>query len=263
MSAADVFWAGALAVLVAASLRVYAPAAWRVWIKRAGRVETSWPTAVDVVVACLLAAWLGMQARAALASSGAQTLELRDIAQGAALYASVVILVVGIMVYRDISPVRAFGLSACRPASVIWRGAVYALAACPVLFLVQIAVWKASGEDGMAPQEIVRFLRDAPSFRERFAVVGMALVVAPVAEEFIFRGYLYGVAKRFLGPVTALALTSLLFAALHGHVASLPALFILAVCLGLAYEVTGSLFVPIAAHAAFNALQVGVILLWS
>lgn len=263
MSAAAFFWAAAAAVLVAASLRVYAPAAWRVLVERAGRVETAWPTAVDVLVAGVLAAWLGMQARAALASSGAQALEMRDIAQGAALYASVVILVVGIMVYRDISPVRAFGLLACRPASVVARGAIYALAACPILFVVQVAVWKASGEDGMAPQEIVRFLRDAPSLRERLAVVGMALVVAPMAEEFIFRGYLYGVAKRYLGPVTALALTSLLFAALHGHVASLPALFVLAVCLGLAYEITGSLLVPVAAHSAFNALQVGVILLWS
>ena len=36
---------------------------------------------------------------------------------------------------------------------------------------------------------------------------------------------------------------------------SLPALFVLALCLTIAYEWTGSLFVPIAMHAMFNSMN--------
>jgi membrane protease YdiL (CAAX protease family) len=88
----------------------------------------------------------------------------------------------------------------------------------------------------------------------------MAVVVAPVAEEVIFRGYLYPVGKRYLGPFLSLAVTGILFAILHGHAASVPALFTLAVCLGLAYEKTGSLLVPMIMHAVFNAVSIAGIM---
>jgi membrane protease YdiL (CAAX protease family) len=88
----------------------------------------------------------------------------------------------------------------------------------------------------------------------------MAIIVAPVAEEVIFRGYLYPIGKRYAGPFFAMVLTSLLFAALHGHAASLPALFTLAMCLGLAYEKTGTLLVPLIMHAVFNAISVAAIM---
>jgi membrane protease YdiL (CAAX protease family) len=112
----------------------------------------------------------------------------------------------------------------------------------------------------LQPQEVVEFLRNADTPRDRVAVMVMAIVVAPVAEEMIFRGYLYPVAKRTVGPLLSLGATSLLFAALHGHAASVPALFTLAVCLGLAYEKTGSLLVPMVMHAVFNAVSVAAIL---
>jgi membrane protease YdiL (CAAX protease family) len=47
---------------------------------------------------------------------------------------------------------------------------------------------------------------------------------------------------------------------LHGHAASIPALFTLAVCLGLAYEKSGSLLVPMIMHAVFNAVSIAGIM---
>jgi membrane protease YdiL (CAAX protease family) len=88
----------------------------------------------------------------------------------------------------------------------------------------------------------------------------MAVIVAPVAEEVIFRGYLYPVVKKYAGTTVALLLTAVLFAVLHGHVPSIPALTMLAVCLGLAYEKSGSLLVPMIMHAVFNAVSVAGIL---
>jgi len=50
--------------------------------------------------------------------------------------------------------------------------------------------------------------------------------------------------------------TAALFALLHGHAASIPALFTLALCLTLSYEKSGSLLVSMIMHSIFNAASV-------
>ena len=90
----------------------------------------------------------------------------------------------------------------------------------------------------------------------------MAVIVAPVAEEIIFRGYFYGVIRRFGGRIPALLTSSLLFAAIHVHLPSIPGLFILAMILCFLYERTASLWAPIALHAAFNATTIVFLILW-
>jgi membrane protease YdiL (CAAX protease family) len=79
-----------------------------------------------------------------------------------------------------------------------------------------------------------------------------AMVVAPVFEEFMFRGFAYPVLKERFGPVRALIVISIAFAASHFHGPSFVPLFVLALGLGLAYELTGTLLVPITMHAVFN-----------
>jgi membrane protease YdiL (CAAX protease family) len=92
------------------------------------------------------------------------------------------------------------------------------------------------------------------------AVLGLmalaAVVVAPLCEEVVFRGYLYPAAKRFAGPWVAGAASALVFAAAHGALAPLLPLFAFGVLLVLAYEFTGSLWAPIAMHFCFNGATV-------
>ncbi len=83
-------------------------------------------------------------------------------------------------------------------------------------------------------------------------ILASAVLIQPVCEEFLFRGFFYAVWKRYLGPLGAGFLTCLLFAAFHTSVAAFAGLFVLAVCLNIAYERTGSLLVPIGMHALFN-----------
>src|SRR5438874_13298805 len=82
--------------------------------------------------------------------------------------------------------------------------------------------------------------------------LGLGVVLAPAAEELMFRGYLYGVLKRYCGVFAATILSAAMFAAMHLNLASLPSLFVLALCFTVAYEVTGSLLVTISMHALFN-----------
>jgi membrane protease YdiL (CAAX protease family) len=82
-----------------------------------------------------------------------------------------------------------------------------------------------------------------------------AVCIAPVAEEILFRGYIYPVFKRTIGTVPAALGSALLFAAIHGNALGFPGLTLLALALTLAYEFTGSLAVPVFMHAWFNGLS--------
>lgn len=78
--------------------------------------------------------------------------------------------------------------------------------------------------------------------------------VAPIAEEMFFRGILQSMLGTRLGRRwTAILLTSVAFALMHGEWHARPALLVLGIGFGVAYERTGSLATPIVMHALFNA----------
>lgn len=255
------FWVGfaVLVVLTAAGLRYYLPLARRALVDGGGRVEDGWVGGVDGVVALGLAAWFVLLGYDALMQEGERTVEFGHVLSGAAIYGAIVLFLLGLLIYRNVSPSGVFGLGGEKFFPLLGRALLALGAAYPVLMLVQAMVYGMSGGE-MRPQDVVQFLQDAESPRDRLAVIVMAIVIAPVAEEVIFRGYLYPVGKRYFGPFLSLAATSLLFAALHGHAASVPALVALAACLALAYEKSGSLLVPMLMHAVFNAVSVAAIM---
>ena len=77
--------------------------------------------------------------------------------------------------------------------------------------------------------------------------------VGPVAEEFFFRGILYG-ALRPMGMVPALAITTLLFAGAHGISGGFPLPQIVGGLLfGAAYEKERHILVPIVIHVLGNS----------
>ncbi|PSN12484.1 CPBP family intramembrane metalloprotease [filamentous cyanobacterium CCT1] len=81
------------------------------------------------------------------------------------------------------------------------------------------------------------------------------LVVAPITEEFIFRGVLLHRWGVKWGVRPAIVLTSVLFGVLHSN---LIGLFVFGVVMSLLYLSTRSLLVPMAAHAINNAIASGI-----
>jgi membrane protease YdiL (CAAX protease family) len=81
-----------------------------------------------------------------------------------------------------------------------------------------------------------------------------ATVAAPVAEEFFFRGLLQNVLAAITRrPWPAILLTATAFGAVHlSQPHTIPALIVLGLLLGFAYERTGSILVPVTIHALFN-----------
>ena len=88
-----------------------------------------------------------------------------------------------------------------------------------------------------------------------------AIVIAPVAEEFIFRGMLFPFLKRLGFPKLAWFGVSFLFALIHANIPTFVPLFVFALALTWLYEKTDNLLAPITAHALFNAVNF-MVLLW-
>jgi membrane protease YdiL (CAAX protease family) len=98
------------------------------------------------------------------------------------------------------------------------------------------------------------------------AIVFAIAVVAPIAEEISFRGYLFPALTRWRGPWLAAVVTGLLFGAAHFLVyppAFLPALAFFGFGSCLLFWFTGSLLPSICLHAINNAIAACVLLGWS
>lgn len=98
------------------------------------------------------------------------------------------------------------------------------------------------------------------------SVCVLVTVVAPIAEELLFRGYMFGALRNWRGPWPAALITGALFGAVHvfGQEAEfLVPLAILGVALCIVRWQTGSLLPCIALHAINNALAFGVAESWT
>lgn len=109
--------------------------------------------------------------------------------------------------------------------------------------------------ESMETQTSVQFLQNG-SMELKIFIAFSAVILAPLVEELIFRGYLYPVLKKYGGFLFALIFTSLLFGLIHWNAAVLVPLALFGALLVLLYEKTKTLWVPICAHALFNLTTV-------
>jgi membrane protease YdiL (CAAX protease family) len=164
------------------------------------------------------------------------------------------------LLLRRMRPAELFGFDRLGFTKVFLWGAGLLLSALPLIFASSAVVSSLMHVNSQKDsQPIMQLFERAGEPARRIPIIILAIVIAPLAEEFFFRGFLYGVLKRYAGALPALVFTGVAFALIHLHVPSLLPLFLLACVLTLAYELSGSLLVPMAMHALFNAITlVGV-----
>lgn len=89
------------------------------------------------------------------------------------------------------------------------------------------------------------------AFSFALTAIGLA-VVAPVAEELLFRGFVQRIFERNMGAPLAVTLAGALFALAHFNAQILPGVLALGILYGALFHLTRSLWHPIIAHAVFN-----------
>ena len=93
------------------------------------------------------------------------------------------------------------------------------------------------------------------------ATVLMAVVIAPIAEEALFRGVLFSGLKDRLGSLPGLVLSAAIFAAVHFSLYQFIPLFVFGLMLAYLVSTTRSILPAILCHALFNAVAVGLLYL--
>jgi membrane protease YdiL (CAAX protease family) len=155
-----------------------------------------------------------------------------------------------------------------RPMGDLWRhlnpgrqgrDLAWGLAFLALAVLLVLAVALATNFVLKPEQSPQRDLQDLLlALRGWLPTLAMLLVIAglaPLWEELLFRGFLLPILARHQRMVVALAVTALLFGAIHLQPLALPILSTLGLVLGLAMRHTGSLRTPILVHACWNAAQ--------
>lgn len=140
---------------------------------------------------------------------------------------------------------------------VIWRGirlgaslrdaAVAIAISCAVAFGYLYAL-KHSSLAGLPPA-----LTPAPD--THLWLFALTVLAAPLCEEFIFRGLIFGGLRRSMPAAQAIVISAAVFAAVHPTLSLLP-VFVVGLCTAWVYERSKTLLAPMLVHAAYNAAMV-------
>ena len=192
-------------------------------------------------------------------SAAADPTAVRTVVAALSFQGATLVLVHRLLREHELGWMAGFGLSENLARAVIYGG----LAACAFLPMGQV-LQMVSAEIltrlhvSFQSQAAVEALKNSVAWYDRTAMGVMAIGLAPVAEELLFRGLLYPAVKAAGFPRLALWGTSLFFALIHFNLATFLPLLLLALVLTWLYEQTGNLLAPIVAHATFNALQFAI-----
>lgn len=188
---------------------------------------------------------------------------------GAIIVIAVIIFLAEISFARRL---KGFGLSIKTIHKDFIAGAVNLLCIWPLVMLTITATILLGklicGQDFQVQRhEELELITAHPQLPLRVLIVVVAVVIAPLIEELLFRGLFQTMIRSFFEirnskpeirnrAWAAILITSVLFAMAHANPGHWPALFVIGICMGYAYEKSGSLFRPVFIHSFFNAATI-------
>ncbi|WP_420126785.1 CPBP family intramembrane glutamic endopeptidase [Longimicrobium sp.] len=147
---------------------------------------------------------------------------------------------------------RARARSRVRRMGPAWP---WVLLTAPAMAALSLGMWTALLALGMAQetefaQELTRFL-ERPGGEVAFYI--LAVLLAPLMEEFGFRGWIQRPLEKRWGAQPAIAVTAVLFALAHLEPQAVPVRLAAGLVLGHAVYATRSIWTGVALHVAWNA----------
>lgn len=152
----------------------------------------------------------------------------------------------GVLTFDDL------GIHASRFARHVGTGLMVGVLALIASATLQIVLERVGGTRQTQLQDI-RCVRDFPVIGF-FAVMFAGGVLAPIAEELFFRGFVFRSYLQTRGPLVAYGASSLLFASLHLNLPALLPIMALGLLFAWAYQRTGSIVPSMVAHALNNSV---------
>jgi len=131
-------------------------------------------------------------------------------------------------------------------SSMLWSGVLSILRALGLV-------------EAFEPQPLITLFQAGGELLPILLLVAMAVIVAPIVEEIIFRGCIYRFLKSQMTLLPAQMLSGAFFALLHGNLMSFLPLVVVGILLARVYEKSGSIGVAIWFHAFFNAFSLSML----
>ncbi len=136
--------------------------------------------------------------------------------------------------------------------ALLWGLAGFA-AALPVVWSLSILSLVLVGGD---THPAIPVFIGSESATDRWMLLLTVCVLAPLFEEFLFRGYLWNRFNKMLGVYSGTALSALVFAAVHLSLGSFLPLMGLGVILAVVARHSGSLWSSVVTHALWNLMNI-------
>jgi len=140
----------------------------------------------------------------------------------------------------------------------------------PIIWIVSFAWSKLLTElqqraiiDEFPPQELIKLFTNGGDPVGIALLAVIAVVLAPIVEELIFRGGIYRFLKSQSTVLPAQIISGALFAVIHGNLMSFLPLVVVGIILAREYERSGSILVPMCFHACFNGFSLLMLLIMS
>jgi membrane protease YdiL (CAAX protease family) len=179
------------------------------------------------------------------------------------LYAIIVLVgTAGVLAENRRTAKRQFGLDRLKPSKALtWGLLVFGAVMLIETPLTEASAWVLDALQMPHPeQQSVETFRQYNQSSTIFFFMLQAVFLFPVIEELFFRGFLLTFLKNYTSTWPAIILSAGVFAFAHLNLGAVLPLWFLGIVLGVAYEHTGCLLVPIVIHACFN-LATGLSLL--
>lgn len=157
----------------------------------------------------------------------------------------VLIILLCFSLFRKQNPLSGVSIRPCSRGMIL-----LGIAAAPILYALVTLFFL------LLPEAWVEnYAEAAASLEGTGAVLALATVVlAPITEEVIFRGYMLSRLQRALPGWVSILVSAALFGACHGHPVWIAYAFVLGLVLGFLALRCGSILPSIAAHLVFNAI---------
>jgi len=171
------------------------------------------------------------------------------------LYAILVLMgMVGALVENGRTARIQFGLDRLKPSKALtWSLLVFGAVMLVETPLSQASAWVLDFYNVPHPeQQSVETFRQYNQSATIMGFMLQAVFLFPIIEELFFRGFLLTFLKNYTSTWLAIVLSAGVFAFAHLNLGAVLPLWFLGIVLGVAYEHTGSLVVPMGAHACFN-----------
>lgn len=229
-----------------------------------GNVLTWWCRPIDtagLLLMVMIFFSFAVSQQTATKSEDVQKMMTPSLLVGNIVIFAILVGIVMAIVWSRVKPVAWLGLRWREWPHALWIGPV----AVMVMWVILVALsasgyiaWLENIVGSKSTQDAVKLLQESKDLTSVALMAFSAAIIAPLAEEVIFRGYIYPVAKYFAGPWVGALFTSLVFAAGHGNVPLMLPLFLLGMLMTWAYEKTGSLWAAISIHFFFNSATVSI-----